>query len=39
MTVAREIVRAKIEARLELTVKEADTRRRAAEEWRAKLTN
>jgi len=35
--VAREIVRAKIEAGLKFTVKEADARRSAAEEWRAKL--
>jgi CRISPR-associated endonuclease Cas1 len=34
---AREIVRAKIEAGLSLTVNEADVRRRAADEWRAKL--
>jgi CRISPR-associated endonuclease Cas1 len=34
---AREIVRAKIEAGLKFTVKEADARRRAAEEWRVKL--
>jgi CRISPR-associated endonuclease Cas1 len=35
--VAREIVRAKIEAGLKFTVKESDSRRCAAEEWRAKL--
>jgi CRISPR-associated endonuclease Cas1 len=34
---AREIVRAKIDAGLKFTVKEADARRCAAEEWRAKL--
>jgi CRISPR-associated endonuclease Cas1 len=33
----REIVRAKIEAGLKFTVREADARRCAAEEWRAKL--
>src|SRR5271166_4260283 len=35
--VAREIVRAKIEAGLKFTVNDADARRRAAEEWGAKL--
>jgi CRISPR-associated endonuclease Cas1 len=34
---AREIVRAKIEAGLKFAVREADTRKRTAEEWRAKL--
>jgi hypothetical protein len=34
---AREIVRAKIEAELSFTVKEVGARRRAAEEWKAKL--
>jgi len=34
---ARELVRAKIEAGLKFTVKEPDARRRAAEEWKAKL--
>jgi CRISPR-associated endonuclease Cas1 len=34
---AREIVRAKIEVGLKFTVKQADARTRAAEEWRAKL--
>jgi len=35
--VAREIVRAKIEASLKFTINDGDARRRAAEEWRAKL--
>ena len=34
---AREIVRAKIEASLKFTVREPDGCRRAAEEWKAKL--
>src|SRR5271166_5554275 len=34
---AREIVRAKIEAGLKLTVKEPDERRRMVDEWKAKL--
>jgi CRISPR-associated endonuclease Cas1 len=34
---AREIVSAKIEAGLKFTVRETDARRRATEEWRAKL--
>ena len=34
---AREIVRAKIEASLKFTVREPDARHRAAEEWKAKL--
>ncbi len=35
--VAREIVRAKIEAGLKFTIKDADARQRAVEEWEAKL--
>jgi CRISPR/Cas system-associated endonuclease Cas1 len=35
---AREIVRAKIEASLKFTVREPDARDRAAEEWKAKLS-
>src|SRR5271165_3359648 len=34
---AREIVRAKIDAGLKFSVKEADARKRTAEEWRARL--
>jgi CRISPR-associated endonuclease Cas1 len=37
VTMAREIVRAKIAAGLTFTVKQADARTRAGEEWRAKL--
>jgi CRISPR associated protein Cas1 len=36
---AREIVTTKIEAGLRLTVKEADARRKASDEWRAKLAS
>jgi hypothetical protein len=37
VTIARDIVRAKIEAALNFTIKEADERRRSMAEWRAKL--